>query len=150
MKPIAILLLAITASCTPTSKPATPQEPAQEDVTITNTYWKLFELNGNAMATDSSMRANPHFILRAGDTTFNGNTGCNSMRGTYELKDQFLVKLSRIISTKMACMNTMQIESDFLRVLEEADNYVITGDTLVLNRARMAPLARFKRELMKN
>lgn len=47
-------------------------------------------------------------------------------------------------------MNSMQLESDFLRVLEEADNYVITGDTLVLNKARMAPLARFKAELLNN
>ena len=142
----AIVLIALFVCCKPSSKP----NSSQENVSITNTYWKLYELNGSPVSTDSTMRANAHFILTAGDTKFHGNTGCNSMSGTYELKEPLGLKLSNIISTKMACMNTMQLESDFLHVLEQTDNYVITGDTLVLNRARMAPLARFKRELMNN
>ncbi|MBL7700135.1 MAG: META domain-containing protein [Chitinophagaceae bacterium] len=146
---IALLLLACANGCTPTSKPNTAPEQT-EDVSLTNTYWKLFELNGNPVAPDSTMRSIPHFILGAADNKFHGNTGCNSMSGSYELKDPLGIRLSKIISTRMACMNTMELESGFLRVLEQADNYVITGDTLALNKARMAPLAKFKRELMNN
>jgi heat shock protein HslJ len=42
----------------------------------------------------------------------------------------------------------MELETQFLKVLEMADNYTIAGDNLVLNRARMAPLARFKSVVM--
>lgn len=143
---VTIIILAYATSCTPTSKPNT----STEEISITNNYWKLIELNGNPIITDSIQRAAPHITLKQDDSAFHGNTGCNTMAGTYELRSLNRVTFSKIISTKMACMNTMQVESDFLNVLEQADNYIITGDTLVLNRARMAPLARFKRELMKN
>jgi len=33
-----------------------------------------------------------------------------------------------------------------MQVLSSADSYVLRNDTLVLNRARMAPLARWVRE----
>ena len=44
----------------------------------------------------------------------------------------------------MACPD-MTVEQDFLEMLETVDSYAIGSDgTLSLNRARMAPLARFK------
>jgi len=67
------------------------------------------------------------------------------MAGTYELKEDNRILLTGIISTKMACMNNMELESQFLNALDQADNYTLTGDTLILNKERMAPLARFKR-----
>jgi heat shock protein HslJ len=39
----------------------------------------------------------------------------------------------------------MQVETEFLRVLESTDNYAIAEDRLSLHKARMAPLARFER-----
>ena len=53
-----------------------------------------------------------------------------------------------MISTKMACPR-MEIEMEFLATLEKADNFNVTGDMLELNRARMAPLARFEAVYMK-
>lgn len=125
-------------SCKSTSKTAT------ENNTITEKYWKLIELYGNPVIVDSTMQREPHIIFRNTENRFNGNTGCNSMSGTYELLDMDRIKLSKIITTKMACMNTMELERHFTTVLQEADNYNVTGDTLVLNKAKMAPLARFK------
>jgi heat shock protein HslJ len=43
----------------------------------------------------------------------------------------------------MACPD-MQTESTFLQVLQKVDNYAIKDDTLSLQKARMAPLAKFK------
>ena len=48
------------------------------------------------------------------------------------------------MSTLMACEN-MEVETELAKVLEQADNYTIEGDILSLNKARVAPLARFKR-----
>jgi len=47
------------------------------------------------------------------------------------------------MSTMMMCAN-MDVESKLYQVLEAADNYAVNGDKLVLNKARMAPLARFE------
>ena len=42
----------------------------------------------------------------------------------------------------MTCPN-MKIETEFLKTLETVDNYNFDGKNLVLNRAKVAPLARF-------
>jgi len=47
-----------------------------------------------------------------------------------------------IISTKMACP-AMEVETQFLQALAAADNYSRLGDTLSLNKAGSAPLAKF-------
>jgi heat shock protein HslJ len=38
----------------------------------------------------------------------------------------------------------MEVETAFHDVLKMVDNYSLSGDRLTLNRARMAPLARFE------
>jgi hypothetical protein len=43
----------------------------------------------------------------------------------------------------MACPN-LETETHFFKALQMADNYILNGDTLILNKARMAPLARFE------
>ena len=71
-----------------------------------------------------------------------GNSGCNQFSGDYELSDGNRIRFSRVISTKIACMD-MTLEHRFLEVLANTDNYSLKNDTLSLNRERMAPLARF-------
>jgi hypothetical protein len=48
-------------------------------------------------------------------------------------------------SSMMACLN-MEVEEALKKALEMADNYSVSADGkyLSLNRARMAPLARFE------
>jgi hypothetical protein len=53
------------------------------------------------------------------------------------------ITISKMISTQMACPD-MEIDTQFLKVLQIADNYYLIRDALVLNKARMAPLARFQ------
>ena len=134
MKYLFIPILIFIVSCKPSAK-----------VGITEKTWVLIELNGNPISNDSSSQKIPQIVFRSAENKFNGNTGCNSMAGTYDLKEGNRILLTGIISTKMACMNNMEIEGQFLNALEQADNYTLTGDTLILNKARMAPLARFKR-----
>jgi hypothetical protein len=42
----------------------------------------------------------------------------------------------------MAC-DGLELENEFMGILEKADSYYITNNILQLNRARMAPLAKF-------
>ena len=113
---------------------------------ITQKYWKLIEVNGNPVEMDVFMGREPFIILREEDSRFHGTGGCNTFNGSYELNVATnQISFSQMMSTQMACPN-MQIDSELARALEATDNYTMSADgaNLSLNRARMAPLARFE------
>jgi len=105
-------------------------------------YWKLIELHGRPIGFDSGYTKEPHMIFRVADSTVRGNGGCNGFGGHYELKEGNGITMSKLISTMMAC-EKIQVETEYFKVLESADNYVVRADTLVLSRANTGPLARF-------
>lgn len=107
---------------------------------LKETYWKLTELMGEKIAPTQN---EAHMILK-NDGSVNGSFGCNRMMGSYEEKPMERIKFDKMASTMMACVNGMDVEQKFGDVLSRTDSYVIVGDTLQLNRARMAPLAKFE------
>jgi heat shock protein HslJ len=111
---------------------------------ITNKHWKLVELNGNPVSFPES--AEVAFILLNPDGTVSGNLGCNSFFGSYTLQEGSRITFSQLVNTQKMCFDEsiMSIEAEMIRVLQNADNYNLNGKQLVLNRARMAPLARFE------
>ncbi|MDR2917020.1 MAG: copper resistance protein NlpE N-terminal domain-containing protein [Tannerella sp.] len=120
---------------------------AKVDMNLVEKYWKLTELFGEAVVTPENGKE-AHMILKKEGNRVNGNSGCNSFSGTYTLKPGNRIYFSKVASTMMMCIN-MDTEKKMHQVLETADNYVVNGDTLVLNKARMAPLARFEAVYMK-
>ncbi len=108
---------------------------------ITDRYWKLVEVGGQAVA-DGSTQKEPYIQLNSEDNRLQATGGCNGLGGTYELKDPNRISFSQLIGTMMACEN-MEVENGLKRALESADSYYVQGDTLQLFRARMAPLAIF-------
>lgn len=113
----------------------------QHDIAIENKHWRLIELRGNAVESDRDAV----LILRAENAVVSGNSSCNSFSGTYAIKSGQRISFGRnMTATMMACPD-MSIEQGFFEVLRMADNYSLSGDgKLSLNRARMAPLARFE------
>jgi heat shock protein HslJ len=83
-----------------------------------------------------------HFIIQADSNRVIGHGGCNSFNGNCILSDGNKIRFSKLLSTKMACSN-LDIENEFFKVLESADNYSLTGDTLSLNKSELAALAKF-------
>ncbi|ULQ56704.1 copper resistance protein NlpE N-terminal domain-containing protein [Flavihumibacter rivuli] len=110
---------------------------------ITEKYWKLVEINGKPVVKNEQMRREPFIILKAEGNKVNGNGGCNNIMGTYEIKEGNRISFGKMASTMMACPD-MTIEDAFKKVLESADNFSLNGDKMSLNKARMAPLARFE------
>ena len=112
---------------------------------ITEKYWKLVELNGKPIVQDETSSREPYLIMKKEDNRTTGFAGCNLFTGAYEIGPMNKIQFSKTVSTMMACLN-MEIESEFLRVLEMCDNYLTSadGNFLSLNKARMAPLARFE------
>lgn len=109
---------------------------------VTEKYWKLVELNGRPVP---ALKREPHLIFKIADGRVNGFGGCNTFTGSYKL-DEVASRISfdQVASTMMACPSGMEVEQAFHEILRTADNYSLNGDHLTLNRARMAPLARFE------
>ncbi len=114
------------------------------DISIVEKYWKLIELNGQKIENSMLQGREAHFVLQQDNNRVVGNGGCNNFGGNYQLLEGNGIRFSDLFSTRMACPK-MEMEYQFINVLEMADSYTLTvsGDTLSLNKARMAPLARF-------
>lgn len=132
---VAIIGALMVAGCAVEQPAGQASEPS-----LTETYWKLTELRGKAV-TDFARE--PHIILKREDGQVIGTGGCNGMGGTYELKKPNRIRFLRMMSTMMACAKGMETEQQLHKVLEETDSYTLANGTLQLNRARMAPLAKF-------
>ncbi|GHT53786.1 hypothetical protein FACS189446_2060 [Bacteroidia bacterium] len=107
------------------------------DPLLVGKRWKLVELNGKPVEKQDAF-----LILDKSKNTVSGNLGCNTFSGTYDQKTGNRIKFSQVAATLKMCLN-METEDGLKKVLEVADNYNVTEKNLVLNRARMAPLARF-------
>jgi heat shock protein HslJ len=133
-----VFLLITTMACNTTENATMSVKPE-----LTGTYWKLIELMGKPYKGPSATGKEMYITLSADSSTVQGHGGCNSFRGKYELKEGELIRFSGLASTMMACPD-LDNESTFMKAIESADNYIITGNSLQLNKARMAPLARFE------
>lgn len=106
-----------------------------------NGKWQLIELNGEPYtAGEKSIYIN----IDVYEMRINGNTGCNNINGQAILRPLNRISFSKIAATLMACPD-MEHETKMMNVLNQADNYTMNENQLSLNKARMAPLARFER-----
>jgi heat shock protein HslJ len=112
---------------------------------ITEKYWKLIELSGNPIERNEDSPKEAHVIFKTENNRINGSSGCNSFSGSYELGPETKVRISDVVSTRMMCPN-IETENGLFEAFKNADNYTVSedGNTLSLNRGRMAPLARFE------
>ena len=136
-----IILVSILGACKTSSSSVTKQTDG-----ITEKYWKLIEINGKPVVWSDETEREAFIILKDEDSRVTGNGGCNTLSGSYEIdRAANRIKFSQMASTMMACLN-MEVENELKRALEMADNYSLSADGkyLSLNRARMAPLARFE------
>lgn len=143
MKNVYLLLVAIAIvvglNACKSSKTAVADGSAAD---ITGKYWRLIEIQGKPV--ENTEGREPHILFNT-DNTFVGSGGCNSLGGAFEVKEPFRITFSQGRSTLMACPD-MEVEDAFLKIIGEVDNYTVSedGKTLSLNKARMAPLARFE------
>ena len=109
---------------------------------LTDKRWKLVELMGKPVTYSSESNREAYIQFKA-DGTVHGHLSCNTFNGQYVITQPLQIRFSNMVNTLMMCMD-MEIETEFAKVLQIADNYNVNGDELILNRARMAPLARFE------
>lgn len=111
-----------------------------QDPAIEGRKWTLTELRGKPV--DASHR--PFLLLDADKALASGNASCNSFSGAYAIKSGNRIRFDENMAVTMMACPDMAIEQQFLEALRIADNYTVADGRLSLNRARMAPLARFE------
>ncbi|MCL2417560.1 MAG: META domain-containing protein [Bacteroidales bacterium] len=126
---------------TTVSNISTPARTAPvKTASVTDTHWTLVELNGNPVEASSGV----FIFMNSSDGRVHGNLSCNSFSGSFTLQEGNRISFSQLVNTQMLCIAGMEIEAEMSRILQLADNYNLTETQFVLNRARMAPLARFE------
>src|SRR5690606_26376732 len=106
---------------------------------IEDKRWELIELNGKPVQG----KPETHYIIfRSKDGRIEAKANCNSMSWSYTIKNELQLKTEKGISTLMACPDNL--EDELSGAISKADNLSTDGENLSLNKARMAPLARFK------
>lgn len=103
-------------------------------------YWKLSELNGQPVKAENR---EPFITFYEEENRVNGNNSCNTFNGKYEIGDDYKIKFSQFMMTKMACIEN-KTEDEFMKALELIESYSLTANTLILNDSEGKDLAKFQ------
>jgi heat shock protein HslJ len=74
----------------------------------------------------------PSLTINAAKQVFTGNTGCNSMSGSFNFSDKDIQFGRNIVTSKMACNE--YDESVFISALKKADSYALNGNVLEIRQ----------------
>jgi heat shock protein HslJ len=110
---------------------------------LTPASWRLTELMGKPVAPPAEGQTGPSLTFERQIPNVHGFAGCNNFTGSAEFLSGNRLRFGKLAVTMKACVD-MTVEDQVLEVLNTADNYVLDGQNFVLNKARMAPLARFE------
>jgi heat shock protein HslJ len=102
------------------------QMPTQTTSNIFANAWQLTRIEGKEINTTKA-----YIEFNEKDARFGGNTGCNRMSGSFTKTDSS-IKFSQIISTKIFCQDTSEVENAFTRNLEKAARFEIKDGKLYL------------------
>lgn len=138
--PPLFLFALFVASCS-TSKQAakdSPFDPEADRKELVGSTWTIDRIFGKDINAPAG-RANPHLTFTAYGKV-QGHTGCNPINGTYTLEKGLRIKFENMASGLAFC-GDIPYESEFLEVLNSADNYTLVNGVLSINKGRMAPMA---------
>src|SRR5690554_1188488 len=115
---LSVLILATFMSCD-TSKKSLSMDKVSQDLTGSYTVLKMHD--------NTAMTIAPQFSFYAKDNSFRGNTGCNSVFGTFSSEGQEII-LTDLAVSEMYCDDegVMDVERAFLDILKNAGSYKLT------------------------
>jgi heat shock protein HslJ len=95
---------------------------------IVKMEWKLIKMYGEDFTT-----LTPPVTLQFSETDhkINGFGGCNRFFGSYEQTDSS-IKITGMGSTKMYCQETMAVEDNYFKALQEVQSYTLEDKKLSL------------------
>lgn len=113
------------------------------DAPLTERYWKVFLMAGQPVG--ETMR-DVHIVLKhdgkeGADLRVSGSGGCNRLMGSYETQGENGLRFASVAMTRMACPSGMDVEQDFVAMLDKVQSFAISGDMLVLYGAEQNGVA---------
>lgn len=119
----------------PAELPLTPvmtnDPPMTPDASLTDTYWKVIDVQGDPVQVSDQMRE-PHLVLQSQDNRFHGSGGVNRLMGGYTFDGDSLT-FSDAASTMMAGPpEAMRQEQTIIAALARVRGFRISGDALTL------------------
>ncbi len=131
----AIVCITIIASCNNSKKTTVANAVKNSGSGSEMLYqfqWNLTELQG--VTVPSAAKA--YMLLSPGKVNnVTGNTGCNIMKGSFELIETNGIKFSPFATTKRACLDNSisNMEQKFLDALSSSSNWIIKDTVLLLS-----------------
>lgn len=137
MKNFIFLLIAGFIACNGTESTANTTSPGdstavsdtaqvKRDTTTLAGSWYLIPV----LPTDTGAGKTPQLTFNLTQKKFTGNTGCNSMSGSFDYTDSSLVFNENIMMTKMAC--TGYNEQAFIKNLLRANRFRFEDSVMIL------------------
>jgi putative lipoprotein len=108
---------------------------------LTNTYWKLVNLNETDVVMVEDQEREAFLQLRDDTKSVKGFAGCNTFTGSYTVDGNDL-SFGPLAATRKACPAGMETESEFFQVLDGTTHFSIHEETLTLLNERKKPVAR--------
>lgn len=119
------------------------QDKNSNAASLTDTYWKLIELDGDEIVLAPTQQREVRITLASEGSRASGFSGCNQFMGAY-VQDGNNLKFTQMAGTMMACeAPLMELESQVLKMLSVTTGYRIDDGQLNL-LAGDKVLARFK------
>lgn len=145
MKKLLLPVLILLAACSHQPSYDAPEALVSDKAPsyLKDTRWELTEILGEPVVYATADSAKIYIELKSQDGRLVGYDGCNSFSGTFEEKEGQRLRLQPLASTKKFCFD-MPTKENVMEMLVGIDNYAIDGDRLMLTKARMAPMLRFK------
>jgi heat shock protein HslJ len=103
---------------------------AGSGVSLAGTDWQLVKLGGAVVKVSGSGRE-AHMVLDAKTHRVSGAGGCNQLVGGWKV-DGDRIEFGQMASTMMACAHGMDAEGEFLKALESANRWRVSGQELEL------------------
>jgi heat shock protein HslJ len=105
--------------------------------------WRLVEFVPAGISVESEVT-----VEFQGSSNARGQAGCNNYQATYEARRSGLLRINVYAVTEMACTgdpDPLEFEAGFLATLEEATEFELEGDRLVIHSAKDGGVLEFVR-----
>lgn len=100
------------------------------DAPLLDTHWKLIAIDNQPVANKPAPN-DAHLVLASEGQSASGHSGCNRFTGAYEFAEDALT-FGPLASTRMACVDTMELERQFLAALASVNRVEVVEQELRL------------------
>ena len=112
-------------------------------VPLALTYWRLTEIEGEAVPRPAEGAPQPHLVLQPDEARASGSGGCNRFLASYALEGGRL-RFGRVVSNITLCLPASAVEERFFAALPAVESFRQQGTQLLLRDAEGKPLLRFE------